>query len=105
MGWCARERTEDIGQFAGVEAVETEGVLGRVAVIEEVEKRRLPECGLFSHQPLRRPPVQAVARCGKDAFLHVVAGIEPEKFFGEVAISVVNVRFILSRKLRSLGSE
>jgi hypothetical protein len=84
------ERAEGIGQFAGVEAVQTGSVSGRVPMIEKVEKRWLPQRGLFSNHPLRRPPVQGVPRCGQYALLHVGAGIKPQELFGQAAIVANN---------------
>ena len=42
-----------------MEAVKASGIVGRVSMIEEVEERWLPQCGLFSYESLRSPAVKA----------------------------------------------
>ena len=80
-----------------MEAVQTRIVGGRVPVIEKVEERRPAQRLLFSHQSLRRPPVQGVSRRSQYALLHVGAGIEPQKFVGQVSVAVVNDGFVCGR--------
>ncbi len=65
------ERTEDVWQFAGVEAVQIRGVFRRIAMIEEVEERGLSHRSLLLDKPLRRPTVEGISRRGQDALLHV----------------------------------
>ena len=67
-GRCAIGCTENIGQLAGVEGVQTGSVRGRIPVIENLEKGMLAGGCLFRGDALGSPAVQRVARLAPARF-------------------------------------
>src|ERR1700722_17787762 len=74
-------------------------------MIEEVEKRRLPQRRLLLYQPLRRPAIESVPGSRKNALVHVITGIEPQKFVRQIAILLTNDPLVLCRARGIRGNQ
>ena len=69
-------------------------------MIEQVEVGRHTDRRLLEGEPFRRPAIERVTRRRKHAFLHIGAGIEPQEFVGEIAVTLANGAFVGGRARR-----